>query len=70
MIKFSSNNWMLQFRFDLMQKIYVRRLQEIQSNRIAVPKKPSYWCFQADGIFCDSSQEEIYRVTTEDLVPK
>ncbi|KAK1125181.1 hypothetical protein K0M31_006521 [Melipona bicolor] len=52
------------------KKIYVRRLQEIQSNRIAVPKKPSYWCFQADGIFCDSSQEEIYRVTTEDLVSK
>ncbi|XP_043518477.1 kinesin-like protein KIF9 [Frieseomelitta varia] len=52
------------------KKIYVRRLQEIQSNRIAVPKKPSYWCFRTDGIFCDSSQEEIYRVTTDDLVSK
>lgn len=42
----------------------------MQPNRIAIPKKPSYWCFQADEIFYNSSQEEVYRVTTEDLVSK
>ncbi|KOC63690.1 Kinesin-like protein KIF9 [Habropoda laboriosa] len=52
------------------KKIYVRCLQEMQPNRIVTIKKPSYWCFQADAIFCDSSQEEVYHVTTEDLVPK
>ncbi|XP_033309607.1 kinesin-like protein KIF9 [Bombus bifarius] len=52
------------------KKVYVRCLQEMQPNRIAVSKKPTYWCFQTDGIFCDSSQEEVYHVTTEDLAPK
>ncbi|XP_076547082.1 kinesin-like protein KIF9 isoform X2 [Osmia lignaria lignaria] len=52
------------------KKIYIRCLQEMQSNRIATSKEPSYWCFQVDDIFHDSSQEEVYRVSTEDLVPK
>ncbi|CAK9807741.1 Kinesin-like protein KIF9 [Anthophora quadrimaculata] len=42
----------------------------MQPNRVAVVKRPSYWCFQTDAIFSDSSQEEVYRVTSEDLVPK
>ncbi|CAK9796287.1 Kinesin-like protein KIF9 [Anthophora plagiata] len=52
------------------KKIYVRCLQEMQPNRVAAIKRPSYWCFQTDAIFSDSSQEEVYRVTSEDLVPK
>ncbi|XP_054011616.1 kinesin-like protein KIF9 [Hylaeus anthracinus] len=52
------------------QKIYVRCLQEMQPNRIAISREPSYWCFQTDGIFLDSSQEEVYRVSSEDLVTK
>nr|XP_012136244.1 PREDICTED: kinesin-like protein KIF6 isoform X2 [Megachile rotundata] len=52
------------------KKIYIRCLQEMQPNRIATVKKPSYWCFQIDDIFHDSSQEEVYRVSTEELVPK
>ncbi|XP_016771976.2 kinesin-like protein KIF9 [Apis mellifera] len=52
------------------KKIFIRYLQEMQPNRIAIPKKPSYWCFQADEIFYNCSQEEVYRVTSEDLVPK
>ncbi|XP_043265653.1 kinesin-like protein KIF9 [Colletes gigas] len=43
---------------------------KIQPNRIAVSRQPSYWGFQTDGIFLDSSQEEVYRVSTEDLVSK
>ncbi|CAL7938443.1 unnamed protein product [Xylocopa violacea] len=52
------------------KKMYVRCLQEMQPNRRVTWSKPSYWCFPTDGIFCDSSQEEIYRVSAEDLVSK
>nr|XP_031842885.1 kinesin-like protein KIF9 [Nomia melanderi] len=52
------------------KKIFVRCLQELQSNRIAVIKDPSYWCFRTDGIFLDASQEEVYRVSSKDLVSK
>lgn len=42
----------------------------MQPNRIAIPRKPSYWSFQADEIFYNSSQEEVYHVTSGDLVSK
>ncbi|XP_076301425.1 kinesin-like protein KIF9 [Lasioglossum baleicum] len=42
----------------------------MQPNRIAVKKEPSYWCFQTDGIFINASQDEVYRVSSQDLVPK
>ncbi|KAG7190142.1 hypothetical protein KM043_006273 [Ampulex compressa] len=51
--------------------IYVRCLQDVQSNRIAASKEPpSYWAFRVDDVFCDASQEDIYRVTTSDLLEK
>ncbi|OAD53263.1 Kinesin-like protein KIF9, partial [Eufriesea mexicana] len=52
------------------KKIFIRCLQEMQPNRIAISRKSSYWCFRADEIFSDTSQEEIYRVTAKDLVSK
>ncbi|XP_076166233.1 uncharacterized protein LOC143146107 [Ptiloglossa arizonensis] len=58
-------------RMDVERKrIYVRCLQELLPNRIALPRQPSYRCFKTDGIFVDSTQEEVYRVSTEDLVSK
>lgn len=33
------------------KKIFIRYLQEMQPNRIAIPKKPSYWCFKRMKFF-------------------
>ncbi|XP_033327667.2 kinesin-like protein KIF9 [Megalopta genalis] len=52
------------------KKIFIRCLQEMQPNRVAIIKEPSYWCFKTDGIFLDASQEEVYHSSSKDLVLK
>ncbi|XP_078033267.1 kinesin-like protein KIF9 [Augochlora pura] len=52
------------------KKIFIRCLQEMQANRVAIIKEPTYWCFKTDGIFLDASQEEVYHCSSKDLVLK
>ncbi|KAI4504487.1 hypothetical protein M0802_000037 [Mischocyttarus mexicanus] len=51
------------------KKICIRCLQDLHTRRSAI-KNHIYWCFQTDGIFYNASQEEVYRMTTKNLIEK
>lgn len=49
-------------------KIYVRHLQEL--SKTSMPKVPSYWEFQCDGIFWNTDQDTVASVVLDGVLDK